>query len=92
MRKYNLLDNSIAVYKKALSTLKQVHKTNYLQQPETIMVLTNIATAEYLKGNHKESIRYYEHALSVAQRTSQLESAKVHLALGHVLKDYGSQR
>ena len=64
-RRFNNLQTSIQIYKKALLSIKTRFKNNYMEQPDTSKILINIASTEYMKDNLQEALRYYDHALNV---------------------------
>lgn len=61
---------------------------------ETSKILINIATSEYMRENLIESLKYYEHALTVITNTSEEktvgnltidpEAAKIYLSMAHI--------
>jgi tetratricopeptide (TPR) repeat protein len=92
LRKHDNLEISVSLYKKALLSLKQRFKNTYLQQRDTSRILINIASTEYMRNNHSEAQRYYEHALTVLRQqdasdsTRWTESAKVYVSLATIAK------
>ena len=57
-------------------------------------MLINLATAEYMRENLQEALKYYEHALTVISNTTQekalggvtldAEAAKIYLSIAHI--------
>mmetsp|Transcript_30425 Transcript_30425/g.29792 ORF Transcript_30425/g.29792 Transcript_30425/m.29792 type:complete len:113 (-) Transcript_30425:136-474(-) len=74
LRKHNNVDLAINYYKKGILSIKQIHKTNYLQMKETGKVLINIATCESTNGNWSEAMKHYDHTLQVLMKNAELLS------------------
>lgn len=75
---------AIEIYKKALQTVKQVHRNNYMYLKPTSKILINLADTYTQLENHQSSVRYLEHALNVMNNTHTManaECAKVQIKL-----------
>lgn len=64
LRKHDHLPQAVAIYKKALLSIKQRFKLTYLERRDTAQVMINIASSEFMCQNCHEAVRYYEHALA----------------------------
>lgn len=72
------------LYKKALQTVKFVHRTNYMYLKQTCKILMNLAEAYGNMELYQNSVKYLEHALNIMSNTSSManiESVKVQLKL-----------
>lgn len=75
---------AIELYKKALQTVKAVHRNDYMYLKQTSRILINLADAYVQLSSHQNAVKYYEHALSVmanAYPMANQEPAKVQIKL-----------
>ena len=75
---------AIELYKRALQTVKAVHRTNYMYLKQTCRILINLADAYSEMENYQNTVKYLDHALNVMNNTHPMantEAAKVQLKL-----------
>jgi tetratricopeptide (TPR) repeat protein len=77
LRKNENLELSIVYYRKALLSVKQRYKNEYLQQMSTSKILVNIATVQYLLENFPEAIKYYKHSIDSLSKVRHEDSLEV---------------
>jgi tetratricopeptide (TPR) repeat protein len=85
-KKYGEHKLSIELYKRALQTVKHVHRNNYMYLKQTCRILINLAEVYVDMENYQNSVKYYEHALNVMNNTSPManpESAKLQIKLAN---------
>lgn len=88
-KKYGQHKLAIELYKRALQTVKQVHRNNYMYLKQTCRILMNLAEVCADMENYPNSVKYYEHALNVMNNTypmANLESARLQIKLANSQK------
>jgi len=83
---------AVELYKRALQTVKIVHRKNYMYLKQTAKILFNLGEVYTLTESYQNAVKYLDHSLNVMNNTrpmANIESAKVQIKLAESQSKWG---